>query len=369
MSRAYSSNSATGSPLMGSGIPLAIVGAGWVVERCYLPHLQAGPFLVESIYDPDDSRAWAMHAKMPTARVAGSVEEACRGARAVLIASPNPLHMEQCLAVLAEGRMVLCEKPVVMQRAHFQQLRRRSTPRAFVVPAAVCRYRADVRLWMEQCARAGVVRRLALSWVRGRGVPGSPGSWHTRASGGWTGVLPDLGYHLIDLALLTLDCNVAHIRVHRLSHRKNESPAWAAWYGHSGSSTLEVPYDLEAELELQGIPVSIRVSWCSEQAGDVTQLEFEGDRGSATLSTLFGFSNEPLERTHYCDFTDITGAAERVEFARGPATHVQAFQQVLEMFAAACCHGPDPREQSRLRSIAEIMELLDARDESRRQAG
>ena len=369
MSPVLFSTCAAGSPLMSSAISLAVIGAGWVVERCYLPHLQAGPFVVESIHDPDDSRARAMQARLPSARVVDSVEEACRRAKAVLIASPNPLHLEQCLAVLAAGKMVLCEKPVVIRRAHFQQLRHRSTPSAFVVPAAVCRYRADVRIWLEQCARAGRIRRLALSWVRGRGVPGAPGSWHTRASGGWTGVLPDLGYHLIDLALLTFDRNVSHIRVHRLSHCDNEHPAWAAWYAHSGPTRLEVPYDLATELELEGVPVSIRVSWCSEQAGDVTRLEFEGDRGSVKLSTLFGFSNEPLERAHYCDFTGIAGETERVEIAREPATHVQAFQQVLEVFAIACRHGADLREQSRLRCVAEIMELLDARDQSRLQAG
>jgi predicted dehydrogenase len=354
---------------MTPAIPLAIIGAGWVVEKCYLPHLQSGPFVVEAIYDPDGARAHEMYERLPSARVVGSVEEACRRAKAALVASPSPLHMEQCLAALSAGKMVLCEKPVVIRRSHFQQLRQRSAPRAFVVPAAVCRYRSDVRLWLEQCARAGRIRRLALSWVRGQGVPGSPGSWHTRASGGWTGVLPDLGYHLLDLALVTLDRTIAHARVRRLYHRNTDNPAWAAWYAHSGPTQLQVPYDLEADLELDGVPLSIRVSWCSEQAGDVTRLDLEGDHGSVTLNTLFGFSNEPLERVHYCDFTSLGGRTERAEFARGPATHVQAFREVLEGFAVACRSGEDPREQSRLRSVAEIMELLDASEKTRRQAG
>jgi oxidoreductase len=301
-----------------------------------------------------------MRERLPGIRAVDSVEDACQGAHAVLIASPNPLHMEQCLASLAAGKMVLCEKPVVLRPEHFQQLSRHSTSHAFVVPAAVCRHRADVQLWLERCKRAGRARRLSLSWMRGRGVPGSPGSWHTQPSDGWTGVLPDLGYHLLDLALFTLGCEVGRVRVERLIHRTTSRPAWAAWYAHSGHTHLEVPDDFHADLDIDGVRVSIRVCWSSHQAGDTTRFEFEGECGTAMLNTLLGFSNEALESVHYVELTDAAADTEHFEFKRGPETHIDAFRGVLDAFAAACLHGPDAAELSRMRSVATVMELLDA---------
>src|SRR5688500_10703681 len=96
-------------------IKIAIVGAGWVTQHCYLPLLRPNsPLEVVKIYDIDPARAERATAALDSCGVALDFEECLDDSiPAVLICTPTPTHLSLLTRCLEERKYVLCEKPVL----------------------------------------------------------------------------------------------------------------------------------------------------------------------------------------------------------------------------------------------------------------
>lgn len=339
-------------------LPLALLGAGWVVRMGYLPHLMYGPFEVISIYDPDADTVEALLPKLPRARVDSSVQSCLKApALATLIASPSPSHVKLSLEALRAGRYVLCEKPVAVRRSQARKLARveRESFRR-LVGAAVCRHRPDIKQWISWCTRLNDIKRLDLIWLRAQGVP-SPGSWHTRLSNGWTGVLVDLGYHLIDLAVAVLKRPVQAIRCLRARAVSTGEGAGASWYGPKSLTKYAVCDRVEARLQVDEVEINIQVAWVDDTPGDITQLIATGSDGVAEFKGLLGFSNQRRIAEQKCRLLRGGEAVEEKSYLPGPDLHRGAFGGVLEEFAGVC-RGAEP--QVGLTQISAATALIEA---------
>ncbi len=119
-------------------------------------------------------------------------------------AGPNDLHLEPCLAAIAAGKHVLCEKPLGRTAAEAKQLvdAARGTRTKHML-AHNYRFVPALRLAYEMIhtGELGEIRHLRAVYLQDwLSAPDAPWSWRmSRASAG-AGALGDIGTHIIDLA-------------------------------------------------------------------------------------------------------------------------------------------------------------------------
>jgi predicted dehydrogenase len=339
---------------------VAIVGAGWVTQHCYLPHLGTeNPLEVAAVYDPEREKAARVAASLGLARPAQDLAECLDASiRGVIICTPTHLHLPLLLRCLEEGKHVLCEKPVVCNEEGIEALRAMPCAAQRLMGSATSRLRRDVELLLSwaQSGRLGLLRRMTLSWSRGRGVPANE-SWRTDPLTCPTGVLEDLGPHLLDIAAALLAPPVATrpLRVESgLECRYGSAGRVAKWYGNGDTArahAYEIPDYACAAIDFPGgTRLEFEVCWASEEEGDVSRLVFEGTEGRASLHGLFGFSTSRREPRQFCSLEVHGRPAKVVEFTPGPEEQQAAFGKSLATFARFCAGESPP--------VAELQEVL-----------
>lgn len=337
---------------------LGFAGAGWVFRQCYAPHLhRSGPFALAVVHDPDPAARAQAAALFPGIAVADNLDALLQSCGAVVIASPNATHLALAQACLEAGIDCLIEKPVAIRREDARLLLAAAARGgAICKPAAVCQFRRDAMAWQAMAREIGTLRALELRWCRADGVPAAK-PWQLRRDGGWTGVLADLGYHLIDLAGAVLDYPAQPLAVARIERRSKGRAAGPEWLGERNDAAYEVDDWIEIEGRLGEVAIHLSAAWRDEtRTGDITQLVAHGTQGSARLDGLFGFSTERAMPGQSCRLSDAAGRLLREEsFTPGPALHAEAFGTMLDDFAT-CLRQRDRRFERQIGFAAGFMQ-------------
>lgn len=120
---------------------------------------------------------------------------------AVVIATPPGPRFELARAALEAGKHLMLEKPVALEPAQVEELRRLALQRQLTV-AVDFEYRAvplfqQAAEWIQQ-GRLGRLHLVTLNWLMGsRANPERPWNWYSQRSEGG-GVLGSLGTHAFD---------------------------------------------------------------------------------------------------------------------------------------------------------------------------
>jgi len=188
---------------------VALVGYGMGGSVFHAPFIEAEPRLrLVSVVTGNRERGAAALARYPGVRVERSVEsllDRLDGIDLAVVTTPNASHAAIAAAVLAQGRPVVVDKPVTPTSDETRELRAlaRSAGTA-VVPFQNRRFDGDFRTVADLVSR-GVLGALHTFESRyERWQPGtSPRAWKNDAGpGAGTGILYDLGTHLIDQAVV-----------------------------------------------------------------------------------------------------------------------------------------------------------------------
>lgn len=321
-------------------IRLGILGCGWVVQKGYLPHLtrRQNLFRVTAVCDPDAGQMDRVCNEAGGIRKCADVNELLVASEAVLIASPNRFHLQHTRAAMAQGCHALVEKPAFLSAGHVHAVESDwKNTRSCYMPAAVCRYRRDVAILADFCRQIGPVQRLELTWRRRSGVPGR--AWHLEPADGWTGVLSDLGFHLIDLISFIVpdlsDGLHVPIDVIDVEMRRGGAIRTGDWYaGNAAQINCKVPFSVKANLTLGFVPVTLHVSWMDDLPGDLTRIKAFGPLGMAELEGVFGYSPDravPQQRVALWD-PQRSAVRQQVDLPIGPGLHQSAFGGVLNGF-------------------------------------
>ncbi|MEC5293188.1 Gfo/Idh/MocA family oxidoreductase [Aurantimonas sp. C2-6-R+9] len=337
---------------------MGFCGAGWVVRNCYRPALEAlgGRIVVAVVLEPAPAARATAQDLFPEAMVVSTREDLLAApVEAIVVASPNPCHVDDTEAFLSAGLACLVEKPVLRgtaDRARLTAAGRRGG--AALAAGVACRHRPDVRRWLEGAATIGPLRRLDLTWHRHRGVPAT--AWHLADSPGWTGVFADLGSHLVDLAGAALGWRTDGLDIRFARQSRTGHTAPAAWYDGTAlevmPSATGVAARFEAELRVADCVVHLSVRWLDDTPGDVVRLDAIGDDGACRLHGLFGFSTERRTPHQRVTLRRRGKGPEIDEFTPGPALHVEGFVAMLDVFhhraAAGWREEPDLAFAARL---------------------
>jgi len=185
---------------------VGVVGTGWWADLEHLPGLRSRAD-VELVglcgRNPDRLAALAdRHG------VAGRFSDwremlARAGLDVVVIVTPNVLHHPVARASLEAGLHVICEKPLAMDAGQARELaalaeaRGRQTLTFFTHRALAAA--AQVKRLVDQGFLGRPLHVSATYFTASHLKPGKPASWRMRRAEAGTGVLGDIGSHLVDL--------------------------------------------------------------------------------------------------------------------------------------------------------------------------
>src|SRR5215208_3465461 len=183
-------------------VGVGLVGYGLGGSVFHAPLVQAKPGL--RLHAVVTSRAGQVQRDQPGVRVVATAGELLEdpAVELVVVAAPNAVHHQLARAALRAGRHVVVDKPFTLTTADADEL---------IGLAAATDRRLSVfhnRRWdgdfltVRRCAESGVLGELATFVSRyDRFRPAPKGGWKEEAVPG-SGILWDLGPHLIDQAMV-----------------------------------------------------------------------------------------------------------------------------------------------------------------------
>lgn len=186
----------------GSRLRVAIVGGGFMAE-VHSRAVRAARADLAGIVSSTPERSAAAAERLGIGRSYGSLDEllADDAIDVVHITTPNALHADQAVAVLASGKDVVCEKPIATSIPDAERMVAAARGRTATVPF-VYRFHPLVREARARFASGEAGRVLSVNasylqdWLLGSGDD----NWRVDAEqGGRSRAFADIGSHLVDL--------------------------------------------------------------------------------------------------------------------------------------------------------------------------
>lgn len=193
-------------PMTAAKPRVGFVGVGWIGRHRMEAVAAGGAVTIAAIADLDDELRQEASNVAPSAEQARTLDELLQmDLDAVVIATPSALHAEQSIRALESGLAVFCQKPLGRTGDETRAVvdAARAADRLLGVDLSY-RYTAGMQEMRRQIrgGELGEVFAIDLVFHNAFG-PGKEWFYDRRLSGG--GCLIDLGIHLVDLALWTLD--------------------------------------------------------------------------------------------------------------------------------------------------------------------
>jgi len=342
---------------------LSIIGCGWIFENGYLPHfLNEGRelFRIASVFDTDPVRM-ANAASVLSTVPAENIYDAINVADNVLICTPNKFHVKVTKLALEAGKSCLIEKPACVNSWEANQILQKAELNGVLAQVSTCcSLRTDVKWVLSRLDYIKPLRRISLTWRRRNGIPTKP--WHIEENNKWSGVLPDIGFHLIDIAGAALKYETESLVVGQAISKREKVLSAASFYQKNCDLFCHASYDVEAYMSIAGVEVELSLAWAGEKFGDRTDIVIEGAGGFLRLSGLFGYSIDTVRKQVICEFKKKGDKYPIVEcFPIGPSQHQQAFHSVLADFNGRSENLDIEKSHRQIKFSAEVIGAIQER--------
>ncbi|MDP8918880.1 MAG: Gfo/Idh/MocA family oxidoreductase [Pseudomonadota bacterium] len=185
---------------------LGFLGVGWIGRHRMQAILGTGAVDIVAIADPSPDMAAEAGKLAPDARLVSTLDDVLDlGVDGVVIATPSAMHAEQSIQALERGVAVFCQKPLGRTEVEVQAVvdAARKADRLLCVDLSY-RFTEGMRRIREVIASGELGQIYAVDLVFHNAYgPDKPWFYDPALSGG--GCVMDLGVHLVDLALWTLN--------------------------------------------------------------------------------------------------------------------------------------------------------------------
>ena len=279
---------------MTAPLPIAIVGAGDVVRRFYLPHVAEAPGLtICGLLSRGAESARRVAAAASIERVYETLDEllADTVVRGVVVCVPPSTQHSIVTKALATGRHVLVEKPVCASEAELEDLiaRARAGPGTLHMTFNN-RFREENVALCEAARGDGIGEPVSiqLEWLRRK--PRPTVGWWTDPAQAIGGVFADLGSHLVAILLEMLPRR----RRYRLSAELRRGASAPVGIEDQAQVLLwvdEIMVTIQAGWDLalaRGSSVSLRVVGT---AAERTSGDYDGPRSDGYAQVLARFTD------------------------------------------------------------------------------
>jgi predicted dehydrogenase len=185
---------------------LGFLGVGWIGRHRMQAILGTGSVDVAAIADPSPEMALEAGKLAPVAKLVSTLDDILNtGVDGVVIATPSAMHAEQSIRALERGVAVFCQKPLGRTTAEVQAVvdAARKADRLLCVDLSY-RFTEGMRRIRDiiDSGELGHIYAVDLVFHNAYG-PDKPWFYDPALSGG--GCVMDLGVHLVDLALWSLN--------------------------------------------------------------------------------------------------------------------------------------------------------------------
>lgn len=259
---------------------LAFLGVGWIGLNRMQSVAASGLAEIVAIADPAVELLEKATAIAPQARRMSSLDELLESQiDAVVIATPSALHAAQTIRVLESGKAVFCQKPLGRDAGEVRAAVEAARAADQLLGVDLSYRFTDAMKKIRALIRAGELGEVFAADFVFHNAYGPDKAWFydRKLSGG--GCVVDLGIHLVDMALWTLDSPVADVSSRTFANGKPLPP---------GAETVE-DYAL-ARLTLESGAVAQMVcSWRASAGRDaVIEAHFHGSKGGAAMHNVAG---------------------------------------------------------------------------------
>jgi len=185
---------------------LGFLGVGWIGRHRMEAVLGTGFVDIVAIADASDEMAQEAGKLAPDAEIVSSLDDILdAGVDGVVIATPSALHAEQAIQALDRGVAVFCQKPLGRTAAEVNAVLEAARAADKLLGVDFSYRFTEGMQKIREIVHAGELGRIfAVDLVFHNAYgPDKPWFYEVEKSGG--GCVMDLGVHLVDLALWTLD--------------------------------------------------------------------------------------------------------------------------------------------------------------------
>ncbi len=259
---------------------LGFIGTGWIGRMRLQALLQTGRPTFCTVYDPSSEAATAAAALAADIAVTTSLGDLLEAdIDGVVIATPSAMHAEQCLAALAAGHAVFCQKPLARSYAETHRVVTAARNADKLLAVDFCyRYLQG----MEQLRRiiaAGELGDIFSADLVFHNAYGPDKPWFYSVDSAGGGCVMDLGIHLVDLALWLLGGNEVNSLSATLFHQGRKMwPPFAVVEDYA-----------VAEFALTMTLVRLCCSWNLHAGRDaIIEARFYGTKGGAIVRNVGG---------------------------------------------------------------------------------
>jgi predicted dehydrogenase len=296
-----------------SEVRFGFIGAGQIAYYA-ADAVRSHPYAkLVAIQDPHLERRTTLQKKHSLEFAHEAVEEllANKSVDAVYIAVPNKFHIPLTIQALEAGKHVILEKPFAMNAAEAEKAVAVAKKAGRVLFVGMNqRFTADSQK-IKQLVDDGVlgdIYHAKAYWMRRTGIP-KLGTWFGNKEIAGGGSLYDIGVHMLDLCLYTIN-NFEPVSVVGATYTKfgNRGLGEGGW-GLSDRS--EVPFDVDDFASAfirfaNGATVTLDTSWACHQAeGNRDNVHLFGTEAGATLRPARLFRADPRPPASYEVLDDL----------------------------------------------------------------
>lgn len=316
---------------------IGLVGVGAAAQVSHIPVLKRIEDVeLVALCDRDGEKAARVAAKFQVPSSTSRLDDllANDDIDAIDICTPNFLHAPMAAAALEAGKHVLCERPLARSAEEARVMVKAARKADRILMCSVAhRFRPDAQLLRRFVDKGdlGQIFYAKAGWLRLR-TQWDSDEWRAqkRESGG--GVVLDLGFQMLDLALWVLGgpkVDSVTASVHRQKKGEVEDSA-TAFLRLEGGATL-----------------SLEVTWGLLMEKDFHYLNLFGSGGAALLNPF---------RVHKGMHGTLVNVTPALDTARNQ--YKQSIEAQIDHFADALRKGHKPMGEAE--EILPVMELMDA---------
>src|SRR4051795_6622359 len=260
---------------------LGFLGVGWIGRHRMKAMLETNAIEVPAVADPSPEMAEEAHRLAPEAKLVATLDDLLdEQVDGVVIATPSALHAEQSIRALERGAAVFCQKPLGRTAAEVRAVvdAARGADRLLGVDLSY-RFTAGMRR-IRELVRAGELGHVYAADLVFHNAYGPDKHWFYDPALAGGGCVMDLGVHLVDLALWTLDWpEVAGVSARLLAGGETLGRRADAVEDY-GLATIEL---------VTGTVVQLGCSWRLQAGRDaIISAAFYGTEGGARLANVAG---------------------------------------------------------------------------------
>ncbi|WP_117192048.1 Gfo/Idh/MocA family protein [Rhizobium terrae] len=262
-------------------VRLGFLGLGWIGRHRMEAVLNSGTAEVVAIADPSEEMAREAAKRASGAKRAADLEALlAEDIDGIVIATPSAQHAAQSIRALNAGVAVFCQKPLGRTAGEVRRVieAARTADRLLGVDLSYRHTQAMRRI--RELIRSGDLGRVFAADLTFHNAYGPDKPWFYDKSLSGGGCVMDLGIHLIDLALWTLDFP--------------EVTAVSSYIMSAGQAIVPISDQVEdyglASLTLKnGTVVRLACSWRLQAGCDaVIEASFFGTNGGASMRNVNG---------------------------------------------------------------------------------